>query len=52
MYINEIIGILEETLERIYVYWIQNKEKNKEIIEFEKIINEKNFKKYQKEINK
>ena len=52
MYINEIYGLLDETLNRIYEYWIMNKEKNKEIIEFQKITNEKNFKKYQKEINK
>ena len=52
MYIDGIIAILGETLDRIYEYWIENKEKNKEIIQFEKIIKEKNFKKYQKDINK
>ena len=52
MYINQIIEIMIETLDRIYEYWIEEKEKNKEIIQFEKIIKEKNFKKYQKDINK
>jgi hypothetical protein len=52
MYINEIYSLLDETLNRIYDYWIENGIKNKETIGFEKIINEKNFKKYQKEINK
>ena len=52
MYINGIIDIMIETLDRIYEFWIENKEKNKEIIQFEKIIKEKNFKKYQKDINK
>ena len=52
MYINEILKLLDEILERIYDYWICDEDKNKEMIEFDKLTTEKNFKKYQKEINK
>lgn len=49
MYIDEIYSILDETIDKVFTVWI-NKENNK-LIQYEKISKEKNFKKYQSEIN-
>ena len=49
MYINEIFSILNEILDNIFTIWIEGN--NKKLLSFKKIIEEKNFKKFQKEIN-
>ena len=51
MYINEIYSILDETLNKIFSLWINNKNEDDILMSFSKIAYEKNFKKYQKELN-
>lgn len=50
MYISEIDDILDKTLDKFMYLWILDN-KNNEIIDYVKLINEPNFIKYQKEIN-
>jgi len=50
MYISEIDDILDKTLDKfIYLWVLENK--NKEIVDYNKLIKEPNFVKFQKEIN-
>jgi hypothetical protein len=50
MYISEIDDILDKTLDKFMYSWILDN-KNKEIIDYVKLIRELNFVKFQKEIN-
>ena len=50
MYISEIDDILDKTLDKFMYLWVLDN-KNKEIIDYVKLIREPNFVKFQKEIN-
>lgn len=52
MYINQIETILDETINKAFTIWIDDKKNKNNLISLSKIIDEKNFKKYQSEINK
>ena len=52
MYINQIEKFLDETINKIFTVWIDDKTNKNKLISLNKIVDEKNFKKYQNEINK
>jgi len=52
MYINQIEKILDETINKVFTVWIDDKSNKNKLISLNKIVDEKNFKKYQNEINK
>lgn len=52
MYINQIEKIIDEIINKVFSVWIDDTTNKNKIISLKKIIDEKNFKKYQNEINK